>query len=364
MVGKGNSIAALQHELKYRVLPGVCKRFLLHCNKNLALPRIQPFMRAFHSDHFVLPLPAGHTFPMAKYALLRQAVETSLPQIRLQEAPPATDGELALAHEPAWVSAVVEGTVSPAQQREIGFPWSPQMVERSRRSVGATIAAARAALLGGDGVAANLAGGTHHAYAHKGSGYCVFNDVAVAARLMQAEWHRHHRHGLALRVLVIDLDVHQGNGTAAIFQRDDSVFTLSLHGAKNFPFRKEVSDLDVELPDGCSDEAYLAALDAALAQAAQRQQGAPPGLAFYLAGADPHENDRLGRLKLSAQGLAERDRRVLDWLGVRRIPVALSMAGGYGRDLPVTVNIQARTLELACAAWQRWACSAAQSGAV
>jgi acetoin utilization deacetylase AcuC-like enzyme len=319
-------------------------------------------MQAFHSDHFVLPLPPGHTFPMSKYRLLREAVQASVPAIRVMEALPASDGELALAHEPAWITAVVDGSTTPAQQREIGFPWSPQMVERSRRSVGASIAAARVALLGGEGVAANLAGGTHHAYAHKGSGYCVFNDVAVAARLMQAEWHRHHRRWL--RVLVIDLDVHQGNGTASIFQDDDSVFTLSLHGAKNFPFRKERSDLDIELPDGCTDVPYLETLDHALQEVDARMAAAPPGLAFYLAGADPHENDRLGRLKLSAEGLAERDRRVLLWLQQRRIPVALSMAGGYGRDLPVTVQIQARTLELACEAWHQWPGQAAQSARV
>lgn len=308
-------------------------------------------MRAFHSDHFVLPLPPGHTFPMTKYRLLREAAETTLPEVRVLEAPPASDGELALAHDPAWIDAVAHGTTAPAQQREIGFPWSERMVERARRSVGATIAAARSALFDDEGVAANLAGGTHHAYAHKGSGYCVFNDVAVAARLMQAEWHRHRRS--LLRVWVIDLDVHQGNGTAAIFRDDDTVFTLSLHGAKNFPFRKEASDLDVELPDGTGDTPYLAALDDALATAWARQP-APPGLAFYLAGADPHENDRLGRLKLSAEGLAERDRRVLDFLAARRVPVALSMAGGYGRELAVTVAIQRRTLELGVAAWRRW----------
>ena len=319
-------------------------------------------MQAFHSDHFVLPLPPGHTFPMSKYRLLREAVQAWVPAIRIMEALPASDGELALAHEPAWITAVVDGSTTPAQQREIGFPWSPQMVERSRRSVGASIAAARVALLGGEGVAANLAGGTHHAYAHKGSGYCVFNDVAVAARLMQAEWHRHHRR--SLRVLVIDLDVHQGNGTASIFQDDDSVFTLSLHGAKNFPFRKERSDLDIELPDGCTDVPYLETLDHALQEVDARMAAAPPGLAFYLAGADPHENDRLGRLKLSAEGLAERDRRVLVWLQQRRIPVALSMAGGYGRDLPVRVQIQARTLELACEAWHQWPGQAAQSARV
>ena len=310
-------------------------------------------MRAFHSDQFVLPLPPGHSFPMSKYRLLREATEATLPGIRVTEAQPASDGELALAHEPAWIAAVAAGTTTAAQQREIGFPWSERMVERSRRSVGATIAAARTTLFDGEGVAANLAGGTHHAYAHKGSGYCVFNDVAVAARLMQAEWHRHH--GQLLRVLVIDLDVHQGNGTAAIFAEDPTVFTLSLHGARNFPFRKEASDLDVDLPDGCGDDDYLSALDLALAEAFARQTEGAPGLAFYLAGADPHENDRLGRLKLTEAGLAERDRRVLDQLGRRRIPVALSMAGGYGRDLAVTVAIQRRTLELAHAAWANWA---------
>jgi acetoin utilization deacetylase AcuC-like enzyme len=312
-------------------------------------------MLAYHSDHFVLPLPPGHTFPMTKYRLLRERVQATLPDIRVREAPSASDGELALAHEPSWISAVAEGTLSAAQQREIGFPWSERMVQRSRRSVGASIAAARSALVDGEGVAANLAGGTHHAYAHKGSGYCVFNDVAVAARLIQAEWHRLHRR--LLRVLVIDLDVHQGNGTASIFRDDDTVFTLSLHGAKNFPFRKERSDLDVELPDGCTDEPYLQALEAALGEVARRLESAPPGLAFYLAGADPHEDDRLGRLALNAAGLAERDRRVLGWLSERRIPVALSMAGGYGRDIGVTVDLQARTLALALEAWRGWRAS-------
>ena len=309
-------------------------------------------MLAYHSDAFALPLPPGHSFPMSKYRLLREAAEASLPGVRVVEAPPASEGELALAHDPAWISAVAEGLLSEAQQREIGFPWSERMVERSRRSVGATIMAARAALFGGEGVAANLAGGTHHAYAHKGSGYCVFNDVAVAARLMQAEWHRLHRR--LLRVLVIDLDVHQGNGTAAIFRDDPTVFTLSLHGAKNFPFRKEASDLDVELPDGCNDADYLDAMDGALAAAWARHGNAAPGLAFYLAGADPHENDRLGRLKLTTGGLAERDCRVLAALRQRRIPVALSMAGGYGRELATTVAIQRRTLAEALASWEGW----------
>ena len=289
---------------------------------------------------------------MTKYRLLRDATQATLPGVRVTEALPATDGELALAHEPDWIHAVASGCTSAAQQREIGLPWSERMVERARRSVGATISAARTALLQREGVAANLAGGTHHAYAHKGSGYCVFNDVAVAARLMQAEWHRHHRK--LLRVIVIDLDVHQGNGTAAIFRDDPTVFTLSMHGARNFPFRKEASDLDVDLADGCADAEYLAALDDALDRAWARHGAAPPGLAFYLAGADPHEDDRLGRLKISAGGLAERDRRVLAALRARRIPVALSMAGGYGRDLATTVALQRQTLALALQSWQAW----------
>ncbi|WP_119156849.1 histone deacetylase [Caldimonas tepidiphila] len=304
-------------------------------------------MKAFHSDAYVLPLPPGHRFPMAKYRLLRERVAAELPGVRLFEPPPASDGELALAHEPSYVEAVSEGLLSAAQQREIGFPWSPAMVERSRRSVGATIAAARTALE--EGVALNLAGGTHHAYSDKGSGYCVFNDVAVAARLMQAEWHRRRR--ALLRVAVIDLDVHQGNGTAAIFRDDPTVFTLSLHGERNFPFRKEASDLDVELPDGCRDERYLEALDAALAELWTRHGERLPGLIFYLAGADPHEGDRLGRLKLSAAGLAERDARVFAAARARGIPVAVSMAGGYGHVIEDTVAVQFRTVATALGHW-------------
>jgi len=307
-------------------------------------------MQAFYADHFFLQLPAGHRFPMQKYRLLRERVVGELSGIRLEQALPASEGELALAHTPHYISAVLQGHLTAAQLREIGFPWSERMAERACRSVGATIQAARAALR--HGVAANLAGGTHHASADKGGGYCVFNDVAVAARLMQAEWHRLHRR--LLRVAVVDLDVHQGNGTAAIFRDDPTVFTLSLHGEKNFPFRKEPSDLDVDLPDGCTDAPYLAALDAALAELWARHRDGPPGLIFFLAGADPHEGDRLGRLKLSTAALAERDRRVLAAARERRIPVALSMAGGYGREVAATVQVQVNTLGLALESWQRW----------
>lgn len=280
-------------------------------------------MLAFHTDQFRLPLPPGHRFPQEKYRRLRERVVAEVPGIELEVAPAATDGELALAHTPDYVTDVAEGRLDDARQREIGFPWSPEMVERSRRSVGATIAAARVALT--QGVAANLAGGTHHASASKGGGFCVFNDIAVASRLMQAEWHRHHRQ--LLRVAVIDLDVHQGNGTAAIFRDDPTVFTLSLHGEHNFPFRKEPGDLDVPLPDGCTDDPYLEALEGALAQLWHRHETRLPGLVIYLAGADAHEGDRLGRLKLTTAGMAERDRRVFAATRERRIPTVLTMGG-------------------------------------
>lgn len=300
-------------------------------------------MQAFYADHFVLPLPTGHRFPLAKYARLRERLAAELPALQLGQALPASDGELALVHTPAYIDAVTTGSLTAAAQREIGFPWSPAMAERARRSVGATLQACRSAM-GGAGLAANLAGGTHHAYADKGSGFCVFNDFAVAARLMQAEHARLHRARGPLRVAIVDLDVHQGNGTARIFATDPSVFTLSLHGARNFPFRKEPSDLDVELPDGCGDTEYLEALEQALDELERRFD---PGLVLYLAGADPHEGDRLGRLKLTFDGLEARDRRVMDWAWQRRLPMAIAMGGGYGVDLEDTVQVQINTYRTA-----------------
>jgi acetoin utilization deacetylase AcuC-like enzyme len=307
-------------------------------------------VHAYYADHFVLPLPSGHRFPMGKYARLRERLAAELPGVQLLEALPASGGELALVHAPAYIEAVASGSLSAAAQREIGFPWSPAMAERARRSVGATLLACRSAM-GGAGLAANLAGGTHHAYADKGSGFCVFNDFAVAARLMQAEHARSHRAKGPLRVAIVDLDVHQGNGTARIFANDASVFTLSLHGAKNFPFRKEPSDLDVELPDGCDDAAYMEALERALGELERRFE---PGLVLYLAGADPHEGDRLGRLKLTFDGLEARDRRVMDWAWQKRVPLALAMGGGYGHDLEATVQVQVNTYRTALQYSQRW----------
>lgn len=305
-------------------------------------------MRAFYSDHYVLPLPEGHRFPMAKYRALRDRVAAELPVLRLDEAAAASDGELALAHDPDYIDRVARGLLSAQEQRVIGFPWSEKMVERSRRSTGATIAACRAALE--EGVAVNLAGGTHHAQRDRGQGYCVFNDAAVAARLMQAEAGRRRR--TLLNVAIVDLDVHQGNGTAAILAQDPSVFTLSLHGATNFPFRKEAGDLDVALPDGTADADYLAALDGALDAMLARFR---PDLLIYLAGADAHEADRLGKLRLTTEGMRSRDQRVFDLAADRALPIAVAMAGGYGRDIVTTVDVHFNTVSGAFAHWRRGA---------
>ena len=294
-------------------------------------------MKAFYSDRFVLPLPDGHKFPMAKYSGLRERIlaDNILRPDQLHEAPAATWKDLRLVHTPEYVDAVAAGTLPREVQRRIGFPWSPEMVERSRRSVGATIAAAHAAL--DEGVAANLAGGTHHSFADRGEGFCVFNDVAVAARVLQ-------RDGDARRIAVVDLDVHQGNGTAAIFAEDASVFTFSMHGEKNFPFRKEISDLDVPLADGTTDDDYLALLRHHLDSVLNRHQ---PDFVFYLAGADPYEGDRLGRLKLSIEGLRVRDEIVFAGCHQRRLPVAVSMSGGYATDVDAIVTIHANTIQIA-----------------
>lgn len=317
-------------------------------------------VRAYCSDRFTIALPPGHRFPISKYARLREQVLVQCPDVELLEAPPASDGELALVHLPNYVQDAIAGSLPEQTLRAIGLPWSPAMVERARRSVGATICAARAALA--DGVAMQLAGGTHHAHADRGAGFCLFNDTAVAARLMQVEAHRATRS--LLRALVIDLDVHQGDGTATIFADDPTVFTLSMHGQRNFPVRKAISDLDVELPDGCGDELYLRNLDTALQTVWARLAAAPVQLAFYLAGADPHEGDRLGRLKLTRDGLAERDRRVFDALRERGIPVAVSMAGGYGTDIEVTVAVHLRTVFEASRSAALWANERAHAGSV
>ena len=292
-------------------------------------------MKAFYTDHFVLPLPAGHRFPMEKYSRLRDLVGSQA-GIELVEAPSATDTQILYAHDPSYLIKVIEGTLSAQEQREIGFPWSTQMVERSRRSAGATVAAAKTAL--NEGIAANLAGGTHHAYRDTGSGFCVFNDSAIAARTLQKEINP------SLKVAVIDLDVHQGNGTAAILQNDDSIFTLSMHGENNFPFKKERSGLDVGLADGCNDEVYLRSLNTALAQLDSRFKA---DCLIFLAGADPHEGDRLGRLEISKDGMRLRDEMVFQYALDRQLPIAFSMAGGYGKEIESTVDIHFQTIKTA-----------------
>lgn len=287
-----------------------------------------------------MPLPEGHRFPIEKYALLRRRVAESglIPPEQMQVPAAATADQLALAHDPEYIRRVLHGELTPQELRRIGFPWSPELAERACRSVGATIAACRAALA--DGIAVSLSGGTHHAGRAHGAGYCVFNDVAVAARVMQAE-------GRARRVVVIDCDVHQGDGTAAIFAGDPTVFTFSIHGAKNFPFRKEQSDLDVALPDGAGDSEYLAALAPALDHALA---AARADLAIYLAGSDPYHDDKLGRMALTKAGLAERDRLVLARCRAAGLPTAVTMAGGYARDVRDTAEIHFQTVRLAAAA--------------
>ena len=272
---------------------------------------------------------------MEKYSRLRDLV-SSLELVELVEAPAASDTQILYAHDPSYLMNIIEGRLDPKEQREIGFPWSEKMVERSRRSAGATIAAAKTALK--EGIAVNLAGGTHHAYRDMGSGFCVFNDSAIAARTLQKEVHPN------LKVAIIDLDVHQGNGTASILKNDGSIFTLSIHGENNFPFKKEESDLDLGLADGCDDQTYLIALEQCLDQLNTRFKA---DCLIYLAGADPHEGDRLGRLKLSKDGMRQRDEAVFQYALDIKLPLAMSMAGGYGKEIASTVDIHFQTIQTA-----------------
>lgn len=294
-------------------------------------------MQIFYCDSFVLPLPPGHRFPMEKYRLLREAVaREGVGGVGALRIPPAAeDAALLRVHDPHWVEAACTGILEPAQIRRIGFPWSPELIERSRRSVGGTLAAGFAALE--DGAAANLAGGTHHAFRDRGEGFCVFNDVAVAIKALQVA-------GRIRRAAVVDLDVHQGNGTAHLFKGDSEVFTASVHGASNYPFRKEKSDLDLALADGTGDAEFLKAVTLAVQASIARGH---PDIVFYIAGADPFKGDRLGRLSVSKVGLAERDHIVVE--GVRRagIPLVVVMGGGYAENVHDTVEIHAHSVALA-----------------
>ena len=290
-------------------------------------------MRAFAHDVFTYPLPPGHRFPLAKYRLVREAAER-LPGLDVQEATAAGWDELGRTHTVDWLERVAQGRLERREELALGLPWSPPLVERSRRATGATLLAARAALE--DGVAANLGGGTHHAFAAEGRGFCVFNDVVTALRVLRSE-------GRVGHVLVVDVDVHQGDGTHSLLAADAEAFTLSVNGFRNYPFRRVPGDIDVDLPDGTGDDRYLAELERALAPALRR---ARPELCFVLAGADPFAGDRLGRLALSKAGLIARDTLIRDTLRAAGVPVCLTLAGGYAEDIRDTVDIKVSTLRV------------------
>jgi acetoin utilization deacetylase AcuC-like enzyme len=294
-------------------------------------------LKIFYTDSFPIVLPKDHRFPITKYDLLRKRITDSnlfKPQ-DLYISRAATTAEITRVHDPDYLRRVQNGELTAREVRRIGLPWSPELVERARRSAGATVEACSAALA--EGVAVHLGGGTHHAFSDQGQGYCVFNDSAIAARSLQAETH-------IRRVLLIDCDVHQGNGTAAILQNDPSIFTFSIHGKKNFPYHKEKSDLDIALDDGAGDPIYLAALRKGVMESLKR---ANAELVIYLAGADPYTHDRFGRLALSKEGLAERDRLVFQYCHEARLPVAVTMAGGYAPNIEDTVDIHFQTVQIA-----------------
>src|SRR3712207_6769402 len=294
-------------------------------------------LQLWSSARYTFPLPAGHRFPIAKYERLRERVvrDGLVSADDLHEPGRVAVADLRLVHTDDYVMRLTEGRLDRAELRRLGFPWSPALVERSYRAVGGTCEAARAAL--DCGVAMNLAGGTHHAFADRGEGFCVFNDVAVAIRMLK-------RDGLIRRAAVVDLDVHQGNGTHAIFAGDPSVFTFSMHGGRNYPFSKVAGCMDVELEDGTGDDEYLERLAEALPGVLA---AAAPDLVVYLAGADPHVGDRLGRLALSLDGLARRDAAVIATCRDVGIPVAITIAGGYGRDIAETVEAHVNTVRVA-----------------
>jgi acetoin utilization deacetylase AcuC-like enzyme len=284
-------------------------------------------------DRWRFPLPERHRFPLDKYRLLRERVvaDGTATEEEVRESDAVPWAWLEAVHEPALMERVRTGKLTVREQRGLGLPWSQALVERGRRSVGGTVAAASLALETGLGM--NLGGGTHHAGRAFARGFCLFNDVVVALSRLRAE-------GRVRRVLVIDCDVHQGDGTADLLGPDSDSFTLSLHGARNYPFQRIASDLDVDIPSGTGDERYLRALEEALDHALPRARAE---LAFYLAGADPWEGDRLGRLRLTKAGLRARDELVLDRLLDEGVPVCVVLAGGYAEDIRDTVDINAAT---------------------
>ena len=289
--------------------------------------------RLFYCDHYTIPLPAGHKFPSAKYRLLREMLEAD-GVYRLEPAQPASREAVEAAHDPVYVGGFLAGTLAPAIMRRVGFPWSPELVQRTLASLGGTLGAADDALRTGFG--GNLAGGTHHAFRAEGSGFCVFNDLAVAILGLR-------RAGRIRRAAVVDLDVHQGDGTASIFRGDPDVLTLSIHGRHNFPFRKQQSDIDMDLPDGTSDEQYLAALKTVLPRVVEFG----PEIVFYQSGVDALEGDRLGRLALTLEGLKCRDRLVFEMCRRYELPVVITLGGGYAEPVTRTVEAHANTFRTA-----------------
>jgi acetoin utilization deacetylase AcuC-like enzyme len=294
-------------------------------------------MYAFSSDHYVIDLPANHRFPIQKYRRIRERLlaEGTLRADELLEPTLADPRDICRVHTKDYWEQLSRGTLPAAAIRRLGLPWSESLVRRSRASVQGTLSAARIALR--EAVAANLAGGTHHAFPDRGEGYCVLNDIAVAIRTLQHDaW--------VQRMAIVDCDVHQGNGTAAIFANEPDVFTFSIHGDHNYPFRKVPGTLDVALPDGTGDDDYLRALEPAVSRLLAEFR---PGLVFYLAGADPHEGDRLGRLRLTHRGLRRRDELVLRACRDAAVPVAIALGGGYGQDLDDTVEAHCNTIRAA-----------------
>jgi len=294
-------------------------------------------MYALYSDRYVIELPANHSFPIQKYRLIRERLlaEGILEPPELLEPTLADPRDICLVHTKEYWAQLSAGTLPAAAIRRLGLPWSESLVRRSRASVQGTLTAARIAIR--DAVGINLAGGTHHAFADRGEGYCVLNDIAIAIRVLQRDrWMQ--------RMAVIDCDVHQGNGTAAIFADEADVFTFSLHGANNYPLHKVPGSLDIELPDGTGDHDYLSALEPAVSRILSEFQ---PGLAFYLAGVDPHADDRFGRLHLTHDGLRRRDELVLRACRDAAVPVAIALGGGYGRNIEATVEANCNTVRAA-----------------
>jgi acetoin utilization deacetylase AcuC-like enzyme len=289
--------------------------------------------RLFYTDHCALPLPAGHRFPITKYKLIREALERD-GFFEFTPAPLAKPEVIKLAHDPAYVDEFLRGELAAPKMRRIGFPWSPQLVKRTLGSVGGTLSASMDALDTGWG--GTLAGGTHHAFRGEGSGFCVFNDIAVAILWLRSK-------GLVERAAVIDLDVHQGDGTAQIFQNDDEVLTTSVHCRTNFPFRKQTSKIDVELEDATQDEEYLRVLDDLLPKIAEFR----PQILFFQSGVDGLATDTLGRLALSHAGLIQRDRRVLEFAKSHQIPLVITLGGGYSKPIEHTAEAHANSFRTA-----------------